>query len=124
MAPQVRLVMQQSQVTAHLSLPSTGGDFTPLVVYQTYMVPGSYPGSLPRDKLSQQQREMIRDVIKAFLCLFQLEIVAHGPLPVFIPHPSQSDRISTFLPFSRTSPHPIFPHKTNGRKSLGFPARK
>lgn len=97
----------------------------PLMVYQTYVVPGSYPGSLPSDKLSQQQREMIRDVTKAFLWLFRLEIVTRDPLPLLLnPYPSQSDHISTFLPFSCTFPHPTFPPETNGHKSLGFPVRK
>lgn len=108
--PRSGLVTQRSQVTAHLSLPGTGGDFGPLMVCQACVLPGSYPGSLPRDRLSQQQRERKRDALKACLWLFQLEIVTHGPLPLLLtPHPSQSDHTSTFLPFSRTSPHPMFP---------------
>lgn len=90
------------------------------MVYQTYVVPGSYPGSLPRDHLSQQQREMIRDAIKPFLWQFQLEIVTHGPLPVLlIPHLKVTTSQPPFL-FPTHLPTPPFHPRQMAASHLVF----
>lgn len=66
-APRVRLVTSQSWVAAHPSVPRLqAGRFQATDGLQNLHVPGSYPGSLPWDKLFQQQGEIIKDVFLAF----------------------------------------------------------
>lgn len=62
----MRLVTSQSWVAAHPSVPWLQAGRFQATHLQDLRVPGSYPGSLPWDKLFQQQREIIRDVFLAF----------------------------------------------------------
>lgn len=95
-----------------------GGDFRSLIVYNTYITPGSYHGALPRDKLFQQ-REIIRDNALFF---FSWKLL-FGFLALSSPSHIHLQMTTSQLSFSHPSPHPMFLPKTNDHKSLDYPSR-